>query len=189
VSIWLFKLELNEAQEKILAERARLPLPLTGVPDLSRVSTLKHCALLAKSMYPNDPPERVYREAEAIWKVYYGVQLDDLLAIYLPISQQVALARVTDKYAYSVGEDGEDMHTIGVKWYAPVELRRFGKHKKMFLEQVKPLTEVTNAEDKKAITEKLPYAYNRFTRIKWVLAVIFTLKIIGFTLHQIHYGN
>ncbi len=42
---------------------------------------------------------------------------EDIIAVPLMARQEVALAEVTGRYHYQVGENGEDMHLMPVKWY------------------------------------------------------------------------
>lgn len=186
MTVWIMHLELSAQEEANVEQRLRLLLPFEGMPDLSRLNSVRQCKDLVQLLHPDAPPETISRLAERVWRIFATLQKEDIIAVPLPHSRQLALASVTDGYTYRVDEKGEDEHSIGVTWYARrVSLSRFKKHKELFAEGKEQLVEVENKEARATIHTQLPYSYNRFAKIKWILLILLMLKLVGFALHQV----
>lgn len=187
MSVWVLRTSLTQEQEAAFIEKNSLPLPFDGIPDMSAVRSLAQCKALVKTLHPSAPPEQIQGQGERLWQMYNGLEEDDTLAVYFPDSKTVRLARLTGKYHYSVSEDGNDQHAMDIVWYwhRPIALLRFGRNKQLFTEGREPLAQVKDKKQAAAITDRLPYNYNRFKRIKWLLAVLVALKIIAVILRSV----
>ena len=176
----MLRTSLTQEQEAAFIEKNSLPLPFDGIPDMSAVRSLAQCKALVKALHPDAPPEQIQGQGERLWNLYDALESDDTLAVYFPESKIVRLARLTGKYHYTVGEDGQDLHAMDIVWYRhkPIALSRFGHNKELFIEGSQTLVQVKDKKQAAAITDRLPYKYNRFKRIKWVLVALVGLKIL-----------
>jgi hypothetical protein len=187
MSVWVLRTDIAQEQEAEFIKQDFISLPFEGIPDLSAVRSLAQCKALIKALHPSAPPEQIQGQAEKLWSIYNNLEEDDTLAVYLPASKTVRLARLTGKYKYIVGEDGKDQHRMGITWYwhRPIALLRFGRNKELFVDGKQPLVQVKDKKQAAAITDRLPYNYNRFKRIKWLLVVLVVLKVISVILRSL----
>jgi len=179
MTIWVLHPSFTPQEEEQLQERTHLALPFDDLPDLSLITSQVECRHLLGTLHPDDPPESITRKTERVWKLYAGLQLEDIIAVPLKSRKEIALAEVTERYRYRV-DSGADMHQVGVKWYARrVKLHGFGKHKALFDERGEKMREITDPEARVAIRDKLPHSYNRFAKWKWLLALFFILGLLS----------
>ncbi|MDE3061156.1 MAG: hypothetical protein KGJ06_09100 [Pseudomonadota bacterium] len=184
MSIWLLHLPLTAEEEAHLTGRTHLPLPIEDVPDLSLMMRPVECRHLLQALHPEEPPEAISRRLERIWRLYTGVHAEDIIAVPLPARGELALAEVTGKYQYQVGEGGEDHHRVPVTWHRPILLRRFRKFKELLVPGGEKMHEIASAPARIAIRDTLPHRYNRFARWKWLLALFFLLGMLR-ALHRL----
>jgi len=178
MTIWLLHQTLTTEEEAHIQERSHLALPFEGLPDLSLITSPVECKHLLAALHPQDPPESINRRFDALWPRYAGLHGEDIIAVPLHARKAVALAEVTGPYHYEVGKDGADRHLIPVKWHpGPVPLYKFRKHKDIFARRER-MFEVTNAEARIAIRDRLPHRYNRFVKWKWILLFFFALGML-----------
>ena len=124
------------------------------------------------------PPETLVRRADKFWPVYTSLHLDDLIVLPLHAGQQVALAKVTGKYEYAVGENGSDVHRVSVEFYPEVvPFSKFKKHEELLVKAEGRITEVTDKTTRLLIREQLPHSYNRFVKFKWLLVIFFAMPV------------
>jgi predicted Mrr-cat superfamily restriction endonuclease len=180
MSVWVLHLKLTPEEEARIADRAFLPLPFDGLPDLSKISSQGECRQLFAELDPDAPPETIHRKAEKVWKLYSGVQEEDIIAVLLHTSKAAALAEVTGNYRYMPGIHGESGHAVPVKWHDQrVPFSAFKKQQELLQPGAEPMVEVAAAEARVIIRDRLPHSYNRFARWKWLLAIFFILQAIA----------
>jgi len=186
MTIWILQQALTPDEEAHLKERTHLTLPFDDVPDLSRVSSQAGCRQLLQALHPDAPPETIARKSEQLWKLYGALQVEDIIAVPLNSRKEMALAEVTKRYQYDVGASGTDVHQVVVKWHDKgMTPGAFGKHNDLFNESAEKMREVTNAEARIAIRDRLPHPYNRFAKWKWLLILFFLMGLISRFGHQL----
>jgi hypothetical protein len=180
MSIWVLHASFTPDEEAHIKERTYLPLPFTGLPDLSVINGQIECRHLLQALNPDDPPEAITRKVEQIWRIYAGLQPEDIIVVPLKSRQEVALAEVTQRYHYQVGADGDDVHQVKVKWHdARIKFWTLRKHKEILDERGGKLREIGNAEARIIIRDRLPHSYNRFVKWKWLLIFFFVMGLIS----------
>lgn len=179
MTVWVLHRQLTPQEEAEIAQHTYLELPFEGVPDLSAVTSQGHAMQLLRLLHPDDPPESLTRRMDRFWDIYGGLHKEDLIAVPLKGRGEMALAEVTGGYEYKVGERGADVHLIPVKWHERrIPLTRLSKHKEIF-DGGRAMYEVVTLEARTALRDYLPHSYNRFVRMKWLLALFFLMNLIG----------
>ncbi len=179
MTIWILYQSLTPEEEVHIGERDALTLPFGDLPDLSLINSPAELRHLLQALHPDDPPETVARKTERLWKLYAGLQVEDIMVVPLKSRKEVALAEVTQRYRYEVGAEGTDVHQVEVKWYGKrIRLSALGKHKELFDERGEKMREVTDPEARVAIRDRLPHSYNRFAKWKWLLVLFFMMGLV-----------
>ncbi|MFW0776535.1 MAG: hypothetical protein ACN2B6_02300 [Rickettsiales bacterium] len=172
MSIWVIQQQLTAEQEADILLRKSIELPFDGMPDLSMVANQSECKRLLQTLHPDQPPESIQLMLDRLWNQFSGIGVDDTVAVPLPMRKEVAIARVDGKYYYKMGKNGEDHHLIDVQWYPRTHpITSFGKSKHVFASDNLPMMEINNKEAREKILAKLPYKYNRFSKLKWIAAI------------------
>jgi hypothetical protein len=179
MTMWVLHEPLTLEDEQRIYDRTHLTLPFDNLPDLSLVRSNVECQHLLRALYPYYPPETIALKADRIWQHFSGLQLDDTVAVPLPLTGKVALGKISGPYVYKVDESNEDVHQIPVTWYpGPHLIQSFGRNRSMFRNNTVPLYTINDQPSRRSIQEKLPYKYNRFVRFKWVWVIIFILAVV-----------
>lgn len=187
MTVWVLHQELTAPEEARIHERTHLTLPFDGLPDFTMVHSLKEFMDLLRALHPQEPPESLTLRFDRLWRQYNELQEEDIIAVPLPHSGKVALARVAGKYCYQVDDNRDDVHLIPVEWYPNIEtLRSFWREKDIFIRTGSPLYAVNRASARKAILGRLPYKYNRLSRTKVVWAFIFMLMLSRLYIRLVH---
>lgn len=185
MSAWILHQLVSPDEEANIERRERLLLPFDGVPDLSFVGSVGELAKMLRTLNPELPVETIHRRSERYFDYYQGLQPDDLVAVPLHARKEIALGKITGRYGYEVGANGEDVHSIGVNWYGVrVPLARLGKYKPLFDNYRERLIEITDIDARNALRKWLPVSYNRFAKWKWLLALLFAIQIISMLLQK-----
>lgn len=178
MTVWVLHQELDAGEEERIHERTHLRLPFEGLPDLSRIPDRKTFMELLRALHPQEPPETLALHFDRIWGQYTTLQDEDVVAVPLPHSGNVALAKVKGRYSYEVDEHNQDIHLIGVEWYPNMEtIKSFWRDKELFNRTGNGLTAVTQAAARKAILARLPIRYNRLSTMKVIWIFIFLLML------------
>jgi predicted Mrr-cat superfamily restriction endonuclease len=179
MSVWVLHQELTPQEEETILERTHLKLPFEGLPDLSFVNSKEECTRLIRSLFSNEPPETIALKADLIWTQFSEVQMEDAIAVPLPSSEAVAIARVSGRYCYNVGDSKEDAHLIPVTWIGgKVKFKQFGNSRSVFNKGSRSFFQVASRPDRIAILSRLPHTYNRFVKLKWLLAIFMALGLV-----------
>lgn len=179
MTIWILKAVHTPDEEADIVQRAELALPLGEVPDLSGVSSIAGLRRLLAAMQPDEPPETIAGRADRIWPLYHGVAMEDIIAVPLAGAREFVLAEVVGRYRYRVGESGEDMHLVPVKWHGKrVPFRALSRYPELLAPDRPPMFEVENPKARILIRDRLPHAYNRFAKWKWLLALFFLMGLV-----------
>jgi predicted Mrr-cat superfamily restriction endonuclease len=179
MTVWVMRQRLSAEEEPALTAKTDLQLPFDGLPDLTHVENQSQARQLLAALYPAEPPEALRMRLDRFWHQYAGMHIEDIIAVPMPHSQQVAIAEVTGKYHYRVGEGGSDLHLIPVRWHdRRASMRKLSKHKELFSESAPALREVSDVEARTAIRDHLPHGYNRFARWKWLMALFMLMTAI-----------
>ena len=180
MTIWILRELLTPEEEAHIEERTHLTLPFEDLSDLSMVTSQVECRHLLQALHPDDPPETIARKTERIWRLYGGLRAEDIIAVPLNSRQELALAEITKKYHYEVGDGGSDVHQVVVKWHEKrVPWRSLRKHKDLLESRGEKLVEVTNPDARTIIRDRLPHSYNRFAKWKWILVLFFIMGLIS----------
>ncbi len=185
MTVWVLYQSLTPQEESTLRERPYVTLPLENLPDLSRVTNLADLRRLLQVLHAEAPPETVTRLADRAWKYYSELQPEDIVAVPLKSKDEVALAEVTGKYEHRMGDGGEDIHTVPVKWHKkPAPMRLMKKLKIEHDQKNNPMIEVTMREGKIALMDYLPYSYNRFSKWKWAILIFAGIQGLSYIIHM-----
>lgn len=185
MSIWVLHLPMSEAEEKAVTAREFLPVPLSGLPDLTLVTNASECKHLLSAMHPDEPPETLNRRAERVWRLRSQVVEEDIIAVPLPGKSELALAEVTGPYAYRLDEKGGDVHGYPVKWHEKrVPFRAYMRHKEVLTAGSEPMRELVQRELAAPIRDRLPHPWNRFVWIKWILVVFIGWRMINYLVNM-----
>lgn len=171
MTVWILSQDLKPGED--ILSRSELILPFDDYPDFTMAKTQGGYSKLLQSMHPEAPPESIKRMLEKSWQLYTAIHREDLIAVPLEAGE-AALAEVTGPCGYRV-EDGHDIHTVPVKWHG--RLRVSGKHKALFEPGASKLFEVTDAQARIAIRDKIPHPYNRFAKWKWLIVLFGALGL------------
>ena len=178
MSMWLLQQALTPEDEAGIFARDVLWLPFDGLPDLTHVTGIAEAKKLLAMLYPDEPPEAVTRRVDRFWHCFNDVQIDDIVVVPLTVTQLVAVAEVSGAYRYQVGVDGQDVHLLPVRWYEKkIPLAKLQKHKAQ-LGGGERMREITDAETRVAIRDRLPHSYNRFAKWKWLLGLMFAMGLV-----------
>lgn len=177
MSVWVLQQALTAEEEASVTTRTHLQLPYADLPDLTAVTSPARAMQLLRALHPDEPPESLTRRFDAFWNLHSGLHEEDVIAVPLPHRRRVALATVTGRYEYRIGPDGGDLHLIPVSWpLSPLPMRRFRMIRDEF---TRPgMQEVTRREARILILSRLPYGYNRFRRLQWVLGALTLLMLL-----------
>lgn len=179
MTVWVLRQTLDADEEARIFERTELRLPFDGLPDLTQVSNAQEARRLLALLHPDEPPEATARRVERFWHRFSTLQLEDVIAVPLPLSRKLALATVVGHYRYETAADGGDIHLIPVRWHEKfIPLTKFSKHKELFDPANPPMYEVDSAEARASLREQLPHGYNRFAKWKWLMALFFALSLL-----------
>ncbi|MGE0755195.1 MAG: hypothetical protein AB7L92_08565 [Alphaproteobacteria bacterium] len=185
MTVWLQHIPLSEQQENDITRHDTLPLPLGRLPDLGLIDRPAGLRHLLAALHPDAPPEKLNRLQERTWRLAKGIEEDDIIAVALRHRQVLALAEVVTPYAYRVGDNHEDVHHMHVKWQKKtVPFRRFGRNASIFHGDGPFLEEVTDQKMRETIRAALPYAYNRFAALKWILGIFILWRLFVFATQQ-----
>lgn len=170
MTVWIMQQGLSPEEETQILAAGYLLLPYEGITDLTHIHNAQEARHMLRLLNPADPPETITRQLDAFWPLHTTLQPEDIIAVPLPATQKVALARVGGPYEYRTSFEAGDTHLIPVEWLRdPVPMRAFGKHRELF---TRPgLFEVTDVDARTAIRGQLPHSYNRFHKWKWLLAI------------------
>jgi len=170
MSIWVLRQFLTEREEAQIRQRDALALPFGDVPDLSMLANPGECRRLLQALHPHDPPEAIARKVERIWKLYGEIAPEDIIAVPLRHRREIALAEIAGRYRYEVDNNGADRHLVPVTWYPkPIPFGKANKYTELTQAQGEAMAEVIQRETRVFILGKLPHAYNRFARWKWLI--------------------
>lgn len=185
MTVWILQQNLTLDEEKEIFERTELVLPFDDLPDLSGVYTMHECQNLLRTLYPDAPPESIMRQSENIWSKYSNLYMEDTVAVPLPRIGKVALAQITGPYQYRVSvENPNERHVIPIKWYPKMHLFfAFGRQRHIFVNLQQRLYEVKEHAAIRAIHNKLPFGYNRFSGWKWlwiwgIIGAIMVMRLV-----------
>lgn len=185
MSVWVIKQALPQPEENIL-QRSYISLPFDPLLNLSGVMSPAECLNRLRALYPEAPPESSALMLDRIWPYYVGMQIEDTIAVPLPQSKVVALARVGGAYYYEGETNNGDAHRMPVEWQgSAVPMASFGRFKKLFAEDAPRIQEITDREARIAILDKLPHAYNRFAKWKKLAIILVIMQAAGFLVHMV----
>lgn len=177
MTVWMLHLALSPEEEQAIASREVLPLPFETVPDLSKVVSRSDLKYLLHVLHRDDPPEAIGHRLDHLWHIYSGLQEEDIIGVPLPARREVAIAEVTDRYRYVEGV--KEAHVIPVKWHGRrAPFSAFRKSKNVLEGKPGSMVEVAAVEARTAIRDRLPYKYNRFVAIKWLLVIFIGLHVV-----------
>ena len=177
MSVWILQQPLTPDEELRIATAAYLILPYDNLPDLTYINTVEKARKLLRMLYPDEPPETISRKLEQFWPLHTGIEVDDIIAVPLPVTKKMALAQVSGSYVYSVGHDCGDLHLLPVTWLrddAPMSALR--KYKQLLIQP--GMQEVTDLDARTSIRSLLPHSYNRFHKWRWLLAVFMAMGML-----------
>jgi len=178
MTIWILHQPMSEEEEAVLSQQTTLALPFVGLPDLSELAGPAQALEMLAALYPDDPPESINNRLDRFWPTFVKIHFEDLIAVPLLHRKEVVLAEVTGGYIYQVGEKGEDMHRIPVKFYPQIiPLRRFKQYREWFTATGNKIVEVTDDKLRIAIRDQLPHQYNRFVKYKWLMALFILMSL------------
>lgn len=187
MSIWIRHLNLSAVEEQALTQQPTISLPLAGLPDLSMMQSPVELRHLLMALHPDAPPETLQRLQDRYWTYGKGLQAEDIIVVPLSHKKVVALAGVNGVYSYDVSSEGDDRHTIPVHWFKKtIPFWRFGREVSVLKADSNPLHEVTDTRLRGIIRAALPYRYNRFAAIKWIIIVIVAWRLFQYVLQQAH---
>ncbi|NBO18784.1 MAG: hypothetical protein EBV03_06085 [Proteobacteria bacterium] len=169
MSVWILQQPENATAQPYVQ------LPYEGLPDLSEVASPAQAMKLLRLLHPGEPPETLSRKFEGFWHSFTTLAPDDVIAVVM--GNNVALAEVTGRYEYRVGEGGGDLHLMPVTWHETQPRSSYKKFAYMF-EGKAPLREIHDRDERIAILERLPRAYNRFRGFKWILQFFLVLSLL-----------
>lgn len=169
MSVWVLQ------QPEGATEKEYILLPYDGLPDLTELASPAQAMQLLRVLHPGEPPESLSRRFDAFWHSFTTLAPDDVIAVVM--GNTVALAEVTGRYEYRVGEGGGDLHLLPVRWHGKLTRSDYGKYACLF-EGRAPLREVMDREERIAILERLPRPYNRFRGLKWILQFFLLLSML-----------
>lgn len=179
MTVWVRHFPLSKEEEQTIKERAYLPLPFEGLPDLSHVPGPAQAIEMLAMLHPDEPPESINNRLDRFWPLFEKIHFEDVIAVPLPVRRQVVLAEVRGGYHYRVGENGEDIHEIPVKFYElNIPMSKLKKHQEWFTGGGNRLLEITDTQARVALRSYLPHSYNRFARFKWLLVVFFLMSLV-----------
>ncbi len=175
---WLLHQSLAPDEEAHIRQLPALELPLGDAPDLTGITSIAACRRRLAALYPEEPPEALARRLERLWRLYGGVQKEDILAVPLRNHKALALAEVSGPYRYETGGDGRPRHLIPVTWHDKT-LRITGSLKDAIDRSGQAMAEIEHLDARLAIRDRLPHAHNRFARWKWLMAMFTVLGALG----------
>jgi len=177
MTMWMLPQTLTPEEEGSITARTHLQLPYQNLPDLTAITTHAQARHLMRMLHPDEPPESLSRRIDDFWKPHTEMNLEDLIAVPLPASRQIALATVTGAYTYRVGEHGSSKHLIPISWpCAPIAssaLRKFPE-----LLTLRGICEITDRNARIALHAKLPHSYNRFAKWRWLMAFFMAFGLL-----------
>lgn len=169
---------LPEGGEERLSEADHLAIDWPELPSLEMVQNLQQLKHQLSALAPDAPPETITRRAERIWKFLREAAEEDVIAVPLPGKKEVAFAQITGPY-FCRREDEAFVHARPVKWFPKtMKLRAFYRHKHVFEKGASAFSAVAGRDAKNFIRGKLPFRYNRFARITWILLLLVALKML-----------
>jgi predicted Mrr-cat superfamily restriction endonuclease len=180
MTVWIVHQPMSAEEEEGFTKHLSVRLPFDGVPDLTHVSTRGQAKRMMMTLYPNDPPETITTRCDRFWNIVEKVQVEDIIAVPLPLTQRMAIAQAVGKYQYHVGANGEDLHSIPVQFHLNVKAGKFRNYKELFHETAHKIVAIEDAQLRTLIREQLPYRYNRFAKYKWLLIVFFLMSLVHF---------
>lgn len=181
MTVWVRHLELSEQQEKELAQTDHITLPLDGLPDLTLIREPSAMQHVLKALHPKAPPESLQRLQQRYWHISHDIAVDDVIAVPLKHQNKVVLAEVVGGYRYHMNEAREDIHTVAVRWVKKsIPMRKLMVHKVALSGGELPMFEVTDSKLKAVINSAMPYGYNRFAAIKWIIGVFIAWRLFTF---------
>jgi predicted Mrr-cat superfamily restriction endonuclease len=179
MTVWVLHQKMTKDEENTIAQSTTLGLPFNDFPDFTSVKTQGEYRRLLMTLHPDAPPERISRLLERSWKLHSAIHIEDIIAVPLPFAGEVILAEVIGPPEYHVGDAGTDVHRMPVKWHEKrLSLQKLRKHKALFSGADTGIFEVTSAEVRTLLRDRLPHKYNRFARWKWILALFFAMGLI-----------
>jgi hypothetical protein len=129
-------------------------------------------------LHPDAPPEQITRQLEKTWKIYENIHPEDVIAVALPGKKEVVLAEITGPYGYRVGEKGEDIHFVPVKWHNKrISFSKLLKHKELTSPPA-GMREIHEPATRIAVRDRLPHSYNRFAAFKWIIVIFIAWHMI-----------
>jgi hypothetical protein len=178
MTVWRLHLDLTPHEESSIATRTHLMLPFEELPDLSRIHSQQTCRQFLMAFFPDAPPETIDRKADRLWRVLGELHKEDIIAVPLSLRQEVALAEVTGAYEYQMGDRGP-LHLVPVRWHEKrVPLAAFKKLPGAMEADSEKMRPVTSEKARVLIRDRLPYAYNRFAGLKWLLGLFLLLHMV-----------
>src|SRR4029079_17897624 len=108
----------------------------------SRLGSPQACKQVLQEKHPDDPPESIGWKTNRLWRWYSDLHVDDIIAVPLLKSRELAVAEVTGPYQYRDG-----VHVIPVKWHEKrVPALALRKHKELLQGGGEPMYEVTKPD-------------------------------------------
>lgn len=185
MTVWIRHMALSPGEEDKVTREERIALPLNGLPDLSMVDSPVVLRHLLEALHPDAPPEKLLRLQERTWQMAKGIEPEDIIAIPLKHKKTMVLAEVSGPYGYDTDASGDDMHYFPVQWNKKtIPFRRFGSETSAFAGGGSFIEEVTDAKMRTTIRNAMPYSYNRFTAIKWLLGAFVVWRFIEFMVQR-----
>lgn len=187
MSVWVLHQPVEHGQETQLLERPHVIIPWQGIPNLAGIHSQRELMKLVQQLMPDAPPETLSLKSQVVWDSFSQLHKEDIIAVPLPQTNQIALAEVTGGYEYQAAQVGRPaQHVYPVRWHGQlVPLARFGAHVSRLCDESVPLWQVENDKLRGLIRDQLPLGYNRFRYFKWLLAVAFVLHLINFLINQL----
>jgi predicted Mrr-cat superfamily restriction endonuclease len=178
MSVWIVQQPLIEPDEEPhIGGSGYVFLHYDDIPDLTHITSPAQARHMLRVLYPGEPPESISRRLEKFWHTHAGMQPEDIVVVPLHATGKLALGRVSGPYEYRTGFDIGDMHMLPVAWlHDSVSMALLRKHRDWF--QRPGITEVTDLDARVALRGKLPHAYNRFHKWKWLLAVFMGMGML-----------
>lgn len=180
MSVWVLHQPVGAEEEAQITTRPMLTMPWQGIPNLGGIHQQPELRKLIAQMMPDAPPETITLRTQVVWKGFSELQKEDLIAVPLPQSKWLALAEITGAYHYQPASVGKAAtHGYPVRWFSKtVPLSRFGKDIALLTDDSVPLWEVENAKLRNLIRDQVPLGYNRFRKLRWLLALAFVIHLV-----------
>ncbi len=184
MTVWIMHLPLTEAEEQALKQRDYLPLPFKDIPNLLPLQNSWDFRRLLSAQNVDMPPESIERLHDRVWKIYTELRAEDVIIVPLKHKRVVAVAELSGGYHYDT-ESADEPHRISVKWQEKeIPFIKFRLHKALLESSDWSITEVKDASARAIVQASLPYKYNRFSGLKWIVLIYTAFQLIRVLMHK-----